>query len=108
MTSINGNKNVILTVPRIFNNGDSIFNTNTFSEYIIEIAGMTRADIDYSSLSNDKWIDGNIKYIVLKKEGSLNQEYCWIKVNVTLYNSIKLLSCSYSKDVSFMKINDSF
>ena len=51
---------------------------------------MTRADIDYSSLSNDKWIDGNIKYIVLKKEGSLKPN-CWIKVNVALYNSMNLV-----------------
>lgn len=91
-TSDHGDQNVILVIPRIYNNGDSIFNTNTFNDRTIEVTSNSRSDFDHSSMSNDKWINCGTKYIVLKKEGSLNNEYCWIKVNVTSYNSIKLLS----------------
>jgi hypothetical protein len=105
-TSDLGNTNVLLVIPRIYNNGDTIENRNTYYEGTIKVADYTYSGYYHDILSNDKWINIGTKYIVLKKEGSINTEYCWIKVNVTTSNSIKLISCFYSKDITMRRIID--
>jgi hypothetical protein len=107
-SSNHGDQVCIIVIPRIYNNGDSILNTNTFSDGKIQVTSNTYTGSDDSRLSNDTWLNIGTKYIVLKKEGSPNNEYCWIKVNVMSYKSIKLLSCYFTKDVSSMKIIDPY
>jgi len=95
------------SAPRYYNQGDNILNSNTYTDGIIELTSFTYYSYAPSNVSNDIWL--HVKgYIVLKKEGSPNDEYCWIKVDVTSYHSIKFFSCFYYKDMSMLKIVDPF
>jgi hypothetical protein len=97
----------VFSVPRNYKEGDNILNTNTYTDGMSELVSYSNYSYYINPLLNDKWLHMK-EYIVLKKEGSPNDEYGWIKVDVTSYSSIKLLSCFYYKDVSMLKIIDPF
>ena len=97
---------VIVDIPKICNNSDTISNQLTYTSDLIELAYNHFDSYQlyrWGTYISD-WNDIGDKYIGLCNK--TNNIYCWIKINVSGYSTITLKSYSYSIDKDFLVIKE--
>jgi hypothetical protein len=97
---------VIVDIPKIFDNLDTISYQLTYMSAHIDLA-YNHSDgfqlYHWGTYLSD-WNDIGDKYIGLRNE--TNNAYCWVKINVSGYSTITLKSFCYSIDKDFLVIKD--
>lgn len=97
--------NGIYSYPRIYNTGDTLtqteFWTDTNEELIFSEKNTTSfvylPPVTFYSIDNGYWNNQNLKYVLIRKEHNGRILYGWLKLRIDNYKEIRVVECALQK-----------